>query len=90
MTTQQPTALDSRVMAQVDTFIVHKLVSKGDLQYVLQNLKSRIPQEISRRGNVLSPEDLIQIMILALQQILAGTELRLEFPGGTKLSTKIL
>jgi len=60
MTTQQPTALDSRVMAQVDTFIVHKLVSKGDLQYVLQNLKSRTPKEITRRGNVLSPEDLIR------------------------------
>ncbi|MEM3697073.1 MAG: helicase HerA-like domain-containing protein [Candidatus Bathyarchaeia archaeon] len=60
MTTQQPTAIDSRVMAQVDTIISHKLVSLADLQYVTQNLKSKDPSEITYKGEILSTEELIR------------------------------
>jgi len=60
LTTQQPSALDPRVMAQVDTLIVHRLASQQDIQYVLQNLKSALPDEISRHGGPLALEDLIR------------------------------
>jgi hypothetical protein len=60
MTTQQPTAIDSRVMAQVDTIISHKLVAISDLQYITQNLKSKDPSEITYKGDGLTSEELIR------------------------------
>ncbi|HLX89901.1 MAG TPA: ATP-binding protein, partial [Acidimicrobiales bacterium] len=39
-TTQQPSAIDSRVMAQVDTLIAHTLTVQKDIVNVLANLKS--------------------------------------------------
>jgi DNA helicase HerA-like ATPase len=44
--TQQPTALDSRILAQVDTLIAHKLTVQSDIDYVRRNLKSNLPQEV--------------------------------------------
>ena len=60
MTTQQPAAIDSRVMAQVDTIISHKLVAISDLQYITQNLKSKDPSEITYKGDALTSEELIR------------------------------
>jgi DNA helicase HerA-like ATPase len=45
-TTQQPSAIDSRIMAQVDTLIAHTLTVNKDLQTILTNLKSRQPDSI--------------------------------------------
>jgi DNA helicase HerA-like ATPase len=45
-TTQQPSAIDNRIMAQVDTLITHTLTVNKDLQTILTNLKSRQPDSI--------------------------------------------
>lgn len=45
-TTQQPSSIDSRVMSQLDTLIVHKLSVQGDINYIINNLKSNNPSSI--------------------------------------------
>jgi DNA helicase HerA-like ATPase len=49
-TTQQPSAIDARIMAQVDTLIAHTLTVQKDLQNILANQKSREPTRIQLRG----------------------------------------
>jgi DNA helicase HerA-like ATPase len=59
-TTQQPSAIDSRVMAQVDTLIAHTLTVQKDIANVLANLKSLEPTSIRLRGVKLSTADAIR------------------------------
>ena len=60
VTTQQPRALDPNVLSQVETFIVHKLVSQSDIDYVLDNLKSPLPTEIKENNVNISINELIR------------------------------
>jgi len=78
LTTQQPSALDPRVMAQVDTLIVHKLTSQQDIQYVVQNLKSSPGEEISLRGSQLTFEDLLRELPVGYA-VISSTEMKRAF-----------
>lgn len=60
VTTQQPRALDPNVLSQVETFIVHKLVSQSDVDYILDNLKSPLPLEIKDNNESISIRELIR------------------------------
>ena len=60
ITTQQPTAIDARVMAQVDTLIAHKLSAQSDVEYVLHNLKTAPPEEVTYKGRELALEGLLR------------------------------
>lgn len=60
VTTQQPRVLDPNVLSQVETFIVHKLVSQSDIDYVLDNLKSPLPTEIKDNNVNISINELIR------------------------------
>ena len=60
VTTQQPRALDINVLSQVETFMIHKLVSQADIDFVLDNLKCPFPLEIKDHDNTLSPRELIR------------------------------
>jgi len=60
VTTQQPKALDIRVMSQVETFIAHKLVAQPDIDYLLENLKCPLPAEIKDQDKALTPRDLLR------------------------------
>jgi DNA helicase HerA-like ATPase len=46
LATQQPSALDQRVLSQVETFIAHQLVTEPDIRAVRENLKSEMPANI--------------------------------------------
>jgi hypothetical protein len=46
LATQQPSALDQRVLSQVETFIAHQLVTESDIRAVRENLKSELPEAI--------------------------------------------
>ena len=46
LATQQPSALDQRVLSQVETFIAHQLVTEPDIRAVRENLKSQLPESI--------------------------------------------
>jgi hypothetical protein len=47
LATQQPSALDRRVLSQVETFIAHQLVTAADIRAVHDNLKTDLPEAIS-------------------------------------------
>jgi hypothetical protein len=59
-TTQQPSALDPRILAQVDLQIAHTLTVNKDITNVLGNLKAREPRRVQLRGNDLSGPDAIR------------------------------
>jgi len=61
-TTQQPSAVDQRILAQVDTIISHKLTVQGDVDYVKRNLKSNLPNEVKYANSILSFENLLRIL----------------------------
>lgn len=46
-TTQQPAAIDQRIMAQVDTLIVHKLTVATDIDKIVKNSKTAPPDKVS-------------------------------------------
>lgn len=46
LATQQPSALDRRVLSQVETFVAHQLVTEPDIRAVGENLKSASPTSI--------------------------------------------
>jgi uncharacterized protein len=51
--TQQPSAIDSRVLSQVETFVAHQLVTESDIRAVRENLKSRLPDRMQFASHVL-------------------------------------
>ena len=60
VTSQQPRALDRSVMSQVETFVLHKLASHQDIEYVLENMKCPFPDSIKEDIRELSPRELIR------------------------------
>lgn len=51
LATQQPSAVDSRVVSQVDLLIVHRLVVDADIQAALSRVPADFPRDVSF-GNV--------------------------------------
>lgn len=72
-TTQQPSAIDSRIMAQVDTIICHTLTVQKDLQNVLSNLKAREPTRVQLRGADVSVANAIRQLDVG-QAFLSNTD----------------
>jgi len=73
LTTQQPSAIDQRILAQVDTLIVHKLTVQGDIEYIRRNLKSALPEEVKYGNSTLSFDDLLRTLDIG-QAIVSNTE----------------
>jgi hypothetical protein len=71
--TQQPTALDDRLLAQVDTLIAHKLTVQGDIEYVRRNLKSNLPQEITYSNRDLEFAEVLRSLDIG-QALISNTE----------------
>lgn len=72
-TTQQPSAIDPRIMAQVDTLLAHTLTVDKDIKNVVANLKSRAPTQIAYRGRDLSLGDAIRELDVG-QAFLSSTD----------------
>lgn len=64
LTTQQPSSVDARVLSQVETFLIHKLVARSDIDRTLENLKCPLPDEIRDEGATLSMSALIQALTI--------------------------
>lgn len=73
ITTQQPTAIDTRIMAQVDTLIAHKLTVQSDIDYVRRNLKSNLPEEVKYGNSILGLDGLLRSLDVG-QAIVSNTE----------------
>lgn len=71
--TQQPTALDRRLLAQVDTLITHKLTVQGDIDYVHRNLKSSLPEQVRYANRTLELDDLLRSLDVG-QALVSNTE----------------
>lgn len=71
--TQQPTSIDQRMLAQVDTIIAHKLTVQTDIDYVRKNLKSNLPEEIKYANNSLSFDELLRTLDVG-QALVSNTE----------------
>jgi len=71
--TQQPTALDQRILSQVDTLITHRLTVQTDIDYVRRNLKSNLPDEVVYANNKLSFEELMRSLDVG-QALVSNTE----------------
>lgn len=71
--TQQPTAIDDRLLAQVDTIIAHKLTVQTDIDYVRKNLKSSMPQEVMHASRALDFSELLRSLDVG-QALLSNTE----------------
>lgn len=82
-TTQQPSAIDSRIMAQVDTFVIHKLAMQKDIDDVLKNIKSRVPREIHYGKTDLSFQDMIRDVEVG-QAIISSTDASRSFILGIR------
>lgn len=71
--TQQPTAIDNRLLSQVDTILTHKLTVQSDIEYVRRNLKSNMPQEVMHGGRVLEFDELLRSLDVG-QALVSNTE----------------
>jgi uncharacterized protein len=60
--TQQPSALDRRILSQVEVFLSHQLVTDPDIQVVRDNLKSAIPDSIEFGPQSLSFGELLRTL----------------------------
>jgi DNA helicase HerA-like ATPase len=60
LATQQPSALERRVLSQVETFLSHQLVTEPDLRAVNENLKSRLPESVNYGTTALEASDLLR------------------------------
>lgn len=60
LATQQPSALDQRILSQVETFIAHQLVTEADIRAVRENLKSSLPNSIAYGATEQSIPDLLR------------------------------
>ena len=58
--TQQPSAIDSRVLSQVETFVAHQLVTEPDIRAVRDNLKSNLPDRIQFAAHTLDFSGLLR------------------------------
>jgi len=78
LTTQQPSAIDSRILAQVDTMIIHRLTVQQDIEYVKRNLKSALPDEIKYSGRNLAFDESLRSLSKGLYVVLSRGLLFLE------------
>ena len=71
--TQQPTAIDQRILAQVDTLIAHKLTVQGDIDYVKRNMKSNMPDEVKYANVSLDLDEILRGLDIG-QALVSNTE----------------
>jgi DNA helicase HerA-like ATPase len=71
--TQQPTAIDPRILAQVDTLIVHKLTVQSDIDYIRKNIKSNLPEEVKYANSTLNFDQIIRSLDVG-QALVSNTE----------------
>lgn len=71
--TQQPTALDGRLLAQVDTIVAHKLTVQSDIDYIKKNLKSNLPTEVIFSTRTLEFDELLRSLDIG-QALVSNTE----------------
>jgi hypothetical protein len=63
LATQQPSAIDSRVLSQVDLLIAHRLVMEADINAALSRMPANLPSKVTMGGQEVSnPSALIRML----------------------------
>jgi len=63
LATQQPSAIDSRVLSQVDLLIAHRLVMEADINAALSRMPANLPSKVVMGGmEVTNPSGLIRML----------------------------
>lgn len=63
LATQQPSAIDSRVVSQVDLMIAHRLVMESDINAALSRMPASLPSRVTLGGqHVSKPNALVRIL----------------------------
>ena len=71
--TQQPSAIDPRILAQVDLLIAHKMTVQNDIDHIRRNIKSNMPDEIKYANSTLDFNQLIRSLDVG-QALVSNTE----------------
>lgn len=74
LTTQQPSAIDQRILSQVDSLVVHKLTVQGDVEYIKRNLKAAQPDETKFGTRILTFDDLLRSLDVG-QAVVSNTDM---------------
>jgi DNA helicase HerA-like ATPase len=76
--TQQPTAIDQRILSQVDTILAHRLTVQTDIDYVRRNLKANLPDEVIFSNSILSFDQLMRSLDVG-QALVSNTDAERSF-----------
>jgi uncharacterized protein DUF87 len=60
--TQQPSAVDPRLMSQVETLLIHQLAVRQDIDVALRSIKSPLPESIQLDGTAESEDSLLRAL----------------------------
>ncbi len=73
VSTQQPQAIDQNIMSQVDVLIAHTLTVQSDINYILNNIKGALPENIAVGRRVMRIQDAIRELEIG-QCMISGVE----------------
>ena len=76
LTSQQPSAIHSEVLSQVDCVVAHRLTVQSDIDAVLRSVKGRGPEKISSGAQTLSVHDLLRELDQGQAYVSHGDALR--------------
>ena len=76
LTSQQPSAIHSEVLSQVDCVVAHRLTVQSDIEAVLRSAKGRGPEKISSGAQALSVHDLLRELDQGQAYVSHGDALR--------------
>ena len=60
ITSQQPSAIHSEILSQVDCVIAHRLTVQSDIEAVIRSAKGRFPEKVSSGAQTLSLHELLR------------------------------
>lgn len=74
LATQQPSAIDSRVLSQVDLLIAHRLVMEADITAALSRMPANLPSKVVIGGQEVSNESALVRMLDTREAWVADAE----------------
>jgi hypothetical protein len=74
LATQQPSAIDSRVLSQVDLAVSHRLVMEGDISAALARMPANLPAKVTIAGQEVSSASGLVRMLDTREALIADAE----------------
>lgn len=84
LATQQPSAIDSRVLSQVDLVLVHRLVIESDINAALSRMPANLPSKVVAGGHEISNQSALVRMLDTREVWIADAETSRAFLGAMR------